>query len=81
MKQTPIRKVSTKKAQQKRLEDKVRSELLERCEGHCMDCGGWPDWRGLALHHKIFLSHGGTTDLDNCALLCGTCHEAIHLHK
>ncbi len=48
MKQTPIRKVSTKKAQQKRLEDKVRSELLERCEGHCMDCGRWQGLAGVS---------------------------------
>jgi 5-methylcytosine-specific restriction endonuclease McrA len=43
-----------------------------------MECGKRPDWRGLSLHHKKKRSQGGKTSVDNCILICGSCHSMEH---
>lgn len=31
-----------------------------------------------AAHHILRVADGGTHDLDNCAVLCETCHQQAH---
>ena len=78
MKRSPIRKISHKKAIEKRIEADLRAELLEDHGGLCQLCHRQPDWRGLSLHHKKFKSHGGATDHENTELICGKCHSLRH---
>lgn len=62
-------------AAQKRQEAKLTQRMLEKCQGPCMNCGNWPDFRGLSKHEKVFRSQGGDLlDPENCELLCGDCH-------
>ena len=56
-------------------------ELLKECEGLCMCCHQWPDWRGLSLSHTKPKGLGGTTHIytkDELKLLCGSCHSRLH---
>jgi len=39
----------------------------------CRAPAAWCD-----VHHLVHWLHGGTTDLDNCALLCRRHHVAVH---
>jgi 5-methylcytosine-specific restriction endonuclease McrA len=78
MKHSPIRKISKKKAAEKRLESDLRAKLLEEHGGLCMECGKWPDVFGLSLHHKLFKSRGGQSTEENCCLICRSCHEKFH---
>ncbi len=78
MKRSPIRKVSTKKAAEKRIEDELRQKLLAEHGGKCMECHQFPDFRGLSLHHITFKSHGGLSEEGNVSLCCGKCHSRFH---
>jgi len=78
MKRSPIRKVSDKKAAEKRLEEEIRQHLLEEHGGICQNCGRWPDNFGLELHHIKFKSRGGQSNLENCVLICKSCHLTAH---
>ncbi|GGF90585.1 hypothetical protein GCM10007304_00610 [Rhodococcoides trifolii] len=49
--------------------------VRDRC---CILCGRPPQW--CQVHHLIHWAHGGPTDLDNLALLCGECHRHVHQH-
>ena len=75
MKQTPLKRVSRKRARQILIEARLRQELLEQCKGVCMLCGKYPDWRGLSLYHVKRKSRGGERTKDNCVLSCGKCHS------
>ncbi|MGU3432101.1 HNH endonuclease, partial [Actinomycetes bacterium M1A6_2h] len=44
----------------------------------CIMCGRPPQW--CQVHHLTHWAHGGPTDLDNLALLCGECHRQVHQH-
>ncbi|MGU3433109.1 DUF222 domain-containing protein, partial [Actinomycetes bacterium M1A6_2h] len=44
----------------------------------CIMCGRPPQW--CQVHHLIHWAHGGPTDVDNLALLCGECHRQVHQH-
>ena len=59
---------------------KVKKAVLLR-DRVCVDCGGFGDWRGLAIHHIKHKKMGGNKNLDtltNLVLLCGECHSARH---
>ncbi len=72
-----IRRVSLKRQRQLALEKELIARLLTRCGGLCDRCG--PDWRGLSKHEKRFRSQGGDPLApENCVMLCGRCHAAIH---
>jgi len=78
---TRINPITKKQAAQKRHDDKLRDILLERCQGKCMRCGQWPDWRGLSLSHTDPKGMGGTSHrytIDEVQLLCGRCHAEMH---
>ncbi|GGG17567.1 hypothetical protein GCM10007304_34570 [Rhodococcoides trifolii] len=49
--------------------------VRDRC---CIMCGRPPQW--CQVHHLVHWAHGGPTDLDNLALLCGECHRHVHQH-
>jgi 5-methylcytosine-specific restriction endonuclease McrA len=74
----PIRKISKKKAAEKRIEAALRAKLLEEHGGLCQECGKWPDFLGLSLHHRLFKSRGGKSTKENCQLICQACHEKHH---
>lgn len=76
-----INKISeSKKSHNRKIEEhNLKQELLKRCGGLCESCHKLPDFRGLSKHEKVFRSHGGSpTDINNCEMLCGKCHDAKH---
>jgi hypothetical protein len=79
MKRTPIRKISKKRAEQKRKEAQLTQELLEDSDDLCAICHKPHDWRGFSKHELKFRSHGGDpTDKSNCVLICAKCHSEKH---
>jgi len=73
-----IRKISSRQRAKKRLDDKLRKELVARHGAFCMRCGASGRWPGIALHHKIRKKMGGTTHkytIDEVELLCEQCHR------
>ena len=61
--------------------DKVFSAYMKlRAKNICEYCGKPPDtWRGYQLHHFIRRRFHNTRWLeDNCACLCGKCHNELH---
>jgi 5-methylcytosine-specific restriction endonuclease McrA len=53
-----------------------RLAVLDRQDGRCAA----PGCRNthLQVHHVIWWSHGGPTDLDNLVGLCSRCHHLVH---
>lgn len=49
-------------------------KVLERDNYSCVLCGGH---EGLAIHHIVFRSQSGKSNLDNLACLCVYCHVPI----
>jgi 5-methylcytosine-specific restriction endonuclease McrA len=81
VKRTPIRRVSKRRAAQKRQEDILRQKLLIRCKGLCESCNEYPDWLGLSLSHTEPKGMGGTRreyTEDDVQLLCNNCHNKKH---
>lgn len=62
----------------KRLDDslfrKTKSLAYERDEGLCVLCG----LQAVEVHHIVFRSQLGTSELSNLACLCRPCHDAAH---
>lgn len=54
---------------------KNRLKVYERANYICEFC---KCARGTDVHHIIFRSHCGTSDLDNLIVLCRDCHERAH---
>ena len=53
---------------------KTKKLAIERDNGLCVLCG-----RVAAdVHHIVFRSQLGTSDLDNLVCLCRSCHEEAH---
>lgn len=53
----------------------VRRKILEEHDEFCEACGSE---NGLVVHHKIY-DHLGLEDyFEDCAILCGRCHNALH---
>lgn len=46
----------------------------QRDEDLCVLCG----YRASEVHHIVFRSQGGTSELSNLACLCANCHRAAH---
>jgi len=51
---------------------------LEHRDQHCAFPGCSVNIRRCRAHHVTHWEHGGTTDLDNCVLLCEHHHRAVH---
>lgn len=56
----PLQNVSKKQAKRNRELAKIEPPPDNRCQS----CGELPDFRGLAKHHKIFRSHGGSDTME-----------------
>lgn len=73
-----INKITNKQRARKRLDDRLRKELVEKHGEYCMKCNAAGAWPGLSLHHKIRKRLGGTTHvytIDEVELRCEKCHR------
>jgi hypothetical protein len=66
--------------QAKRMPQAVRDAVAERSGGTCESCGEAP---AHDIHHRKYLSRGGTHDVSNLLHLCGLgntsgCHGKAH---
>ncbi len=68
----------------RRIEDRVRREVLVRDRYRCCDCG-WSretwnvdDPRYLELHHVEHHAAGGANSAENLLSLCNVCHDVRH---
>ena len=61
---------------------KRRKELLQDRNHTCEECGARPEKARkavvLQIHHRIFVSEGGTNDENNLEVVCRECHAGIH---
>lgn len=55
---------------------KVRAEVNRRAHGLCQAMFEGCTVVGTDVHHRKMRSQGGEHTLDNCVLLCSTCHHA-----
>ena len=76
MKRSRINPISDKKKIEKGIEAELRAKLLEEHGHKCMECGKYNV--GLSLHHIIFKSRGGKSEIDNVENLCISCHSRKH---
>ncbi|WP_245865990.1 HNH endonuclease [Rhodococcoides kyotonense] len=53
----------------------LRAAVVIRDRG-CVMCGRAAQW--CVVHHVVYWSDGGATDLHNSALVCTECHHLIH---
>ncbi|GAA1481532.1 HNH endonuclease signature motif containing protein [Gordonia sinesedis] len=56
----------------------LRKAVGVRDGGRCIKCGAPGSWSHV--HHMVHWADGGTTCLDNCCLLCPSCHADVHAH-
>ena len=56
--------------------DQRKEIVLEAADYQCEECEGNSDM--LCVHHKQWLSQGGSNALDNLQCLCYKCHEKAH---
>ncbi|WP_327205225.1 HNH endonuclease signature motif containing protein [Rhodococcus sp. B7740] len=54
-------------------DQRIALTIRDRC---CVMCGRPAKW--CHAHHVRFWEHGGRTDLNNLALVCGECHRLVH---
>ncbi|MFI8567656.1 DUF222 domain-containing protein [Rhodococcus sp. NPDC078407] len=54
-------------------DQRIALNIRDRC---CVMCGRPAQW--CQAHHIRFWEHGGRTDLNNLALVCGECHRLVH---
>jgi hypothetical protein len=61
---------------------KTRTEILRSKDYTCEECGARPEKDRktviLHIHHRVFVSEGGTDDRDNLEVVCRPCHAGIH---
>lgn len=65
----------------KRFSPNVQAQALERQNMRCAECGETfgEDATSLDLAHHIQRdADGGDNDLDNCVMLCRSCHDFVH---
>lgn len=76
-----MKRINPKRQAQIDNADVFRAQLLLKYKCRCRRCGKYPDWRGIALHHKRLKGMGGTSHLytiDEVEILCGRCHSSEH---
>lgn len=52
----------------------VKLAAYERCGGHCESCTAPLRPGGHHYDHAIAAALGGSSEIDNCRVLCTTCH-------
>jgi hypothetical protein len=61
---------------------KLRTEIFQAKSYTCELCGARPEEGHksviLHIHHKTFVSEGGTNEADNLEVVCRPCHAGIH---
>ena len=60
----------------------IRKAVMIRSAGRCVCCGrgGESYVDCLDCHHIVPVFLGGKDEVDNCAMLCITCHRMVHLY-
>ena len=81
MKKTRIKPVGKKGEANRSALKKVTPALKEVSQGHCMNCGKMPDFRGLQRHELKYRSQGGKIDETNTVLWCASCHAGEKGHR
>ena len=56
----------------------VKSQARFRQWGHCGLCGNSLDSLYEHAHHVRPVASGGTATVENCVILCDTCHYRAH---
>ena len=73
-----MKRISTKKRAQLKVEKELTARLLIKQSGLCADCKRALGW-GSAKHEIKHRSQGGApTDKENTVLLCLSCHGKRH---
>lgn len=57
-----------------RVTKKIKDQLLSQAEGKCEYCGVAVNESTALISHKIPLSEGGNSNIDNLSISCPTCH-------
>jgi 5-methylcytosine-specific restriction endonuclease McrA len=82
MRRSKIRKVSRGQANQLKYRAAQCRLAFERDEGYCQVCGRNGNGGKLSVHHVIYLSQGGSDELDNLMTLCQSsgcwAHDRAH---
>lgn len=59
----------------KEFSKRTKRDAFARAKGHCEKCSA-KLWSGnVEYDHEIECARGGTNDLENCVVLCLTCHK------
>lgn len=66
--------MNKRKRQDDALFRKTKLQAYERDGGLCVLCGR----QSVEVHHIVFRSQLGTSELSNLACLCRPCHDAAH---
>lgn len=54
----------------------TKAQAFLRSNGHCECCGAKLSSGNIEYDHSIACGLGGDNSLDNCVVLCKTCHKA-----
>ena len=63
-----------------RLKGRLLAELNEKIherDNGCVLCSAWVNPLEK-IHHVVFRSHGGSDSVQNCVVLCLSCHRIAH---
>lgn len=55
----------------------TRLAAWQACGGRCQSCTAKLFTGNIEYHHDTECTFGGNADLQNCVVLCRTCHSAI----
>nr|DAI10499.1 MAG TPA: HNHc [Caudoviricetes sp.] len=66
--------MNKRKRQDDALFRKTKIQAYERDYGLCVLCGR----QAVEVHHIVFRSQLGTSELSNLACLCRSCHDEAH---
>lgn len=56
--------------------NRVKAAAFARADGHCEECTAKLMTGNVEYDHRIPCALGGSNELDNCVVLCKTCHLA-----
>lgn len=53
----------------------IRRQVFARDEGECRHCGKIVTWDNAEMNEIHFKGRGGEVSVENCELLCYSCHQ------